>query len=163
MYLVLYVRDFWKIVLLTYFVACLQKPANPSWELLDVAVVPRSHSTILTTVWDSSWYLAFVIFSFFERSEFLIATSQKKSLRVCPCVRLILVLVGKTLILVSVWGVPDMYVPGISRQKSYLECLEKLLCYVAVAVLAADADADAAVLVANMTPPYVRQKRLLAG
>ena len=85
MYLVLYVRDFWKIVLLTYFVACLQKPANPSWELLDVAVVPRSHSTILTTVWDSSWYLAFVIFSFFERSEFLIATSQKKSLRVCPC------------------------------------------------------------------------------
>ena len=33
--------------------------------------------------------------------------------------------------------------------------------YVAAAVLAADA--DAAVLVATMTPPYVRQKRLLAG
>ena len=37
----------------------------------------------------------------------------------CPCVRLILVLVGKTLILVLVWGtyyVPATYVPGISRQ-----------------------------------------------
>ena len=33
--------------------------------------------------------------------------------------------------------------------------------YVAAAVLAADA--DAAVLVATMTPPYVRQKRLLVG
>ena len=33
--------------------------------------------------------------------------------------------------------------------------------YVAAALLAADA--DAAVLVATMTPPYVRQKRLLAG
>ena len=33
--------------------------------------------------------------------------------------------------------------------------------YVAAAVLAADA--DAAVLVETMTPPYVRQKRLLAG
>ena len=32
--------------------------------------------------------------------------------------------------------------------------------YVGAAVLA---DADAAVLVATMTPPYVRQKRLLAG
>ena len=31
---------------------------------------------------------------FFERSEFLIATSQKKRLRVCACVRLILVLVS---------------------------------------------------------------------
>ena len=53
----------------------------------------------------------------FERSEFLIATSQKKRMRVFD--------------------------------------------YVAAAVLAADA--DAAVLVATMTPPYVRQKRLLAG
>ena len=33
--------------------------------------------------------------------------------------------------------------------------------YVAAAVLAADV--DAAVLIATMTPPYVRQKRLLAG
>ena len=33
--------------------------------------------------------------------------------------------------------------------------------YVAAAVLAADV--DAAVLVATMTPPYVRQKRLLVG
>ena len=55
----------------------------------------------------------------FERSEFLIDTSQKK---VRVCVRLILVLVGKTLILVLVWGtyyVPYTYVPGISRQKSH--------------------------------------------
>ena len=39
--------------------------------------------------------------------------------RVCACVRVILVLVGKTLILVLVWGtyyVPATYVPGISRQ-----------------------------------------------
>ena len=53
----------------------------------------------------------------FERSEFLIDTSQTKNRRVFD--------------------------------------------YVAAAVLAADA--DAAVLVATMTPPYVRQKRLLAG
>ena len=33
--------------------------------------------------------------SLFERSEFLIATSQKTSLRVCACVRLILFLVWK--------------------------------------------------------------------
>ena len=56
-------------------------------------------------------------FFLFERSEFLIATSPPKNLRVFD--------------------------------------------YVAAAVLAADA--DAAVLVATMTPPYVRQKRLLAG
>ena len=37
----------------------------------------------------------------------------------------------------------------------------RVLDYVAAAVLAADA--DAAVLVATMTPPYVRQKRLLTG
>ena len=40
-------------------------------------------------------------------------------MRVCACVRLILVLVGKTLILILVWGtyyVPATYVPGISRQ-----------------------------------------------
>ena len=53
----------------------------------------------------------------FERSEFLIATSQKKRMRVFD--------------------------------------------YVAAAVLAADA--DAAVLVATRSPPYIRQKRLLAG
>ena len=59
----------------------------------------------------------YVVFFLFERSEFLIATSPKKNLRVFD--------------------------------------------YVAAAVLAADA--DAAVLVVTMTPPYVRQKRLLAG
>ena len=37
----------------------------------------------------------------FERSEFRIDTPPKKK---CVCVRLILVLVGKTLILVLVWG-----------------------------------------------------------
>ena len=39
--------------------------------------------------------------------------------RVCACVRVILLLVGKTLIFVLVWGtyyVPDTYVPGTSRQ-----------------------------------------------
>ena len=54
----------------------------------------------------------------FERSEFLIDTSQKKNLCVRLRVRLILVLVWKKLILVLVWGayyVPDTYVPGISR------------------------------------------------
>ena len=35
----------------------------------------------------------FVFLGLFERSEFLIDTSPKKCLRVCPCVRLILVLV----------------------------------------------------------------------
>ena len=40
----------------------------------------------------------------FERSEFLIATSKKKNLSVCVDVRLILVLVWKTLIFVLVWG-----------------------------------------------------------
>ena len=73
------------------------------------------------TVWNEH-HRTYVVFFLFERSEFLIATSQKKNLRVFD--------------------------------------------YVAAAVLAADADAadaDAAVLVATMTPPYVRQKRLLAG
>ena len=58
-------------------------------------------------------------FYLFERSEFLIDTSPKKNPSVCVCVRLILVLVGKTLILVLVWGtyyMPATYVPGISRQ-----------------------------------------------
>ena len=53
----------------------------------------------------------------FERSEFLIDTSQKKCLRVCPCFRLILVLVWKTLILVLVRGtycVPATYT--VNRQ-----------------------------------------------
>ena len=53
----------------------------------------------------------------FERSEFLIDTSQKKCLRVCPCVRLSLVLVWKTLILFLVWG--TYYVPAaytVNRQ-----------------------------------------------
>ena len=60
----------------------------------------------------------------FERSEFLIDTSQK-NLCVRLCVRLIFVLVWGTcvrLILVLVWRtyyVPDTYVPGISRQKSH--------------------------------------------
>ena len=54
----------------------------------------------------------------FERSEFLIDTPKKKK-RPCVCVRLIFVLVGKTLMLVLVWGtyyVPGTYVPGISWQ-----------------------------------------------
>ena len=68
------------------------------------------------TVWNEH-HRTYVVFLLFERSEFLIATSQNKNLRVFD--------------------------------------------YVAAAVLAADA--DAAVLVATMTPPYVRQKRLLAG
>ena len=46
----------------------------------------------------------------FDRSEFLIDTSLKKCLRVCPCVRLILVLVSKTLILVNLWS--TYYVPA---------------------------------------------------
>ena len=43
----------------------------------------------------------------------------KKSVRVCVCVRLILILVWKNIVLVFVWGtyyVPATYVPGISRQ-----------------------------------------------
>ena len=66
----------------------------------------------------------------FERSEFLIDTSQTKSACVCPLVLvlvldtgLILVLVWDTrLILVLVRGtynVQPTYVPGISRQKSH--------------------------------------------
>ena len=67
-------------------------------------------------VWNEH-HRTYVVFFFFERSEFPTATSQKKNMRVFDCV--------------------------------------------AAAVLAADA--DAAVLVATMTPPYVRPKRLLAG
>ena len=55
----------------------------------------------------------------FERSEFLIATSKKKKMSVCVDVRLILVLVWKTLILVLVCGtyyVPATYVPGTRYQ-----------------------------------------------
>ena len=56
----------------------------------------------------------------FERSEFLIDTSQKK-IRPCVsvCVRLILVLVWKNIVLVLVWGtycVPHTYVPGTSER-----------------------------------------------
>ena len=62
----------------------------------------------------------------FERSEFLIATSQKKKFaRVRVCSTSLGFSVGYAcvlLILVSVWGtyyVPDTYVPGISRPKSH--------------------------------------------
>ena len=48
----------------------------------------------------------------FERSEFLIDTSQKKSLRVCTCAR---VHACSTNLGFSVWNyVPHTYVPGIS-------------------------------------------------
>ena len=60
-----------------------------------------------------------LLVSLFERSEFLIDISQRKNMSVCVCVRLIFVLVGKTLMLVLVWGtyyVPGTYVPGISWQ-----------------------------------------------
>ena len=56
------------------------------------------------------------LFRLFERSEFLIDTSQKK---ICLCVRLILVLVWKKNVLVLVWGtyyVPHTYVPGTSER-----------------------------------------------
>ena len=89
----------------------------------------------------------------------------KQKVRVC--VRLIFVLVWGT------YYVPATYMPGISQQttvwyqvRTYKIALHpkinrRVFDYVAAAVLAADA--DAAVLVATMTPPYVRQKRLLAG
>ena len=54
----------------------------------------------------------------FERSEFLIDTSQKKSLRVCPvcpCVRLILVLV---------WGRQTVY-----GQNTVYLCLSKYIVF----------------------------------
>ena len=55
--------------------------------------------------------LVFDIF-LFERSEFLIDTSQKKSLRVCTCAR---VHACSTNLGFSVWYyVPHTYVPGIS-------------------------------------------------
>ena len=59
------------------------------------------------------------LYALFERSEFLIDTSQKKNLSMCVCVRLILVLVWKKIVLVLVWG--TYYVPyvPISRQKSH--------------------------------------------
>ena len=61
----------------------------------------------------------------FERSEFLIDTSQKKCLRVCPCFRLILVLVWGTyyvpatytvnrqvvIIIAKVWPQKYCYIP----------------------------------------------------
>ena len=46
---------------------------------------------------------AYIMFFLFERSEFLIATSPPKSLRVCACVRLILVLVWDTRVFDSLW------------------------------------------------------------
>ena len=58
----------------------------------------------------------------FERSEFLIDTSQKKSLRVCTCAR---VHACSTNIGFSVWYyVPHTYVPGISSLSAgYQDCL----------------------------------------
>ena len=91
---------------------------NDLWKPL--ASVDLSHATTLDPQLSSTTKkVSYHQLSSFERSEFLIDTSQKKSLRVCPCVRQILVLVWKTLILVLVWGtnyVPATYVPGISRQ-----------------------------------------------
>ena len=60
---------------------------------------PWTHTSDDSYIYQLSLVLATAIVSFlFERSEFLIDTSQKKSLRVCtrarvPCVRLLLVLV----------------------------------------------------------------------
>ena len=47
----------------------------------------------------------------FERSEFLIDTSPPKNPSVCVCVRLILVLAWKKIVLFLVWG--TYYVPYI--------------------------------------------------
>ena len=48
----------------------------------------------------------------FERSEFLIGTSQKENPSVRVCVRLILVLVWKNIVLVLVWGTSERLVPA---------------------------------------------------
>ena len=72
-------------------------------------------------------YSHLTFFNFlFERSEFLIATSQKKNL--CVCSTNLGFSVGKKLCVCSTnlgfsmipgtYYVPDTYVPGISRQKS---------------------------------------------
>ena len=58
--------------------------------------------------------------SLFERSEFLIDTSQKKSLRVCPCARRPRV----RLILVLVWGRQTVY-----GQNTVYLCLSKYIVF----------------------------------
>ena len=71
-----------------------------------------------------------IYYVYFERSEFLIATSKKK--KMCASVRLILVLVGKKSVRVfakilfwcydsmipGTYYLPDTYITGISRHKS---------------------------------------------
>ena len=85
---------------------------------------PWTHTSDDSYIYQLSLVVATATESF-ERSEFLIATSKKK---ICACVRLILVLVGKKLcvcstnvgfsIIPGTYYVPDTNVPGISRQKS---------------------------------------------
>ena len=54
-------------------------------------------------------------YTLFERSEFLLATSPKKTLRVCACVRVILVLV---------WGRQTVY-----GQNTVYICLSKYIAF----------------------------------
>ena len=57
---------------------------------------------------------------YFERGEFLIDTwyiPEKKSVRVC--VRLILVLVWKNIVLVLVWGISERLVPAKKKQNGW--------------------------------------------
>ena len=60
------------------------------------------------------WYL-------FQRSEFLIDTTPKKNLSVSVCVRLILVLVWKKIVLVVVWGTSERLVPAKKKQNAWYQ------------------------------------------
>ena len=79
----------------------------------------KSIPVLLHNVMVGRWITSYV-FILFERSEFLIDTSQKKKTSVCVCSTNLGFSVGYATILgFSVGYVLCTYVPGISRQKSH--------------------------------------------
>ena len=72
----------------------------------------------------------FLLFILFERSEFLIDTSQKKSLRVCTRVRLLLVLVCRIMYHTRTYLIsarlPRYVHPTLRTSVTLVVCIEKI-------------------------------------
>ena len=80
---------------------------------------PFMHKTQTST--GKIFSVAYFYGELFERSEFLIGTSQKENPSVRVCVRLILVLVWKNIVLVLVWGTSERLVPAKKKQNAWYQ------------------------------------------